>query len=109
MLVPTVLHTVGSPARPRLAAVPSATNATRMVTAMSLLITASIEPRRCGGLMSVIVSAQHVASGLGATVGGPIVEEGGGEPQRHFGTVGILVAGTTSASLGFAAHNRPAA
>ena len=83
-----------------------ATNAGRMVTAMAL-ITASIEPRRRGGFMSVNSSVQHVASGLGTTCGGLIVAGGAGEPLRHFGTVGILAAGITIASLWMAARIRP--
>jgi predicted MFS family arabinose efflux permease len=75
-----------------------ATNAGRMVTAMSL-ITASIEPRRRGGFMSANASVQHIASGLGTMCGGLIVQGGAGEPLRHFGTVGILAATTTLASL----------
>jgi predicted MFS family arabinose efflux permease len=85
-----------------------AANAGRMVTAMSL-ITSSIEPRRRGSFMSTNSSVQHVASGVGATLGGMIVEGGVGEPLRHFGTVGLLAAGATVASLWLAARIRPVA
>jgi MFS family permease len=68
-----------------------ATNSGRMVTAMSL-ITSSIEPRRRGSSMSANSAVQHVASGVGATLGGMIVEGGAGEPLQNFGTVGILAA-----------------
>jgi predicted MFS family arabinose efflux permease len=78
-----------------------------MVSAMSL-ITASIEPRRRGSFMSVNSAVQHVASGLGAMVGGLIVTGGAGEPLRNFGTVGILAAGVTIASLWLAGRIRPA-
>jgi DHA1 family inner membrane transport protein len=85
-----------------------ATNASRMVTAMSL-ITSSIEPRRRGSFMSANSAVQHVATGAGATLGGMIVAGGAGEPLRHFGTVGILAAVVTVASLWIAPYIRPVA
>ena len=106
MLVLTHLPAAGIVVAAPVAAVLMATNAGRMVTAMSL-ITSSIEPRRRGSFMSVNSAVQHVASGLGATLGGMIIAGGAGEPLRHFGTVGILAAGTTLASLWIAAHIRP--
>ena len=59
--------------------------------------------------MSANSAVQHVASGLGATLGGMIVEGGAGEPLRNFGTVGILAACATIASLWLAARIRPVA
>jgi hypothetical protein len=50
---------------------------------------------------------QHIASGLGTMCGGLIVQGGAGEPLRHFGTVGILAATTTLASLWLAGRVRP--
>lgn len=88
------------------AAAMMATNAGRMVTATSL-ITSSIELRRLGSFMSVNSAVQHIASGLGAALGGMIVQGGSGEPLHHFGTVGILAALTTVASLWLAARIRP--
>jgi predicted MFS family arabinose efflux permease len=108
MLALTHLPAVGILGAVPVAAVLMATNASRMVTAMSL-ITASIEPRRRGGFMSINSSVQHIASGLGTTCGGLIVDGGAGEPLRHFGTVGILAAGVTMASLWLAARIRPTA
>lgn len=102
MLVLTHLPAVGIGGAAPVAAVLMAANACRMVTAMSL-ITASIEPRCRGSFMSVNSSVQHVASGLGTLVGGLIVEGGAGEPLRHFGTVGMLAAVITIASLWLAA------
>jgi DHA1 family inner membrane transport protein len=107
MLAITHLPAVGIYGAAPVAAVLMASNASRMVTAMSL-ITASIEPRRRGGFMSINSSIQHIASGLGTTCGGLIVDGGSGEPLRHFGTVGILAAGITLASLWLAARIRPA-
>lgn len=106
MLVMTHLPAVGILGAAPLMGVLMATNAGRMVTAMSL-ITASIAPRRRGSFMSVTSSVQHIASGLGATCGGLIVDGGAGEPLRHFGTVGILAAAITIASLWLAARIRP--
>ena len=87
-------------------AVLMAAHAGRMVTAMAL-IAASIEPRRRGSFMSVNSSVQHVASGLGTTCAGLFVDGGAGEPLRHFGTVGILAAAVTIASLWLAARVHP--
>jgi predicted MFS family arabinose efflux permease len=108
MLVLTHLPAVGILGAAPVTAVLMATNAGRAVTAMAL-ITASIEPRRRGGFMSINSSVQHVASGLGTTCAGLIVSGGAGEPLRHFGTVGILAAAITLASLCLAARIRPAA
>ena len=108
MLVLTHLPAVGIVVAAPVAAVLMATNASRMVTAMSL-ITSSIEPRRRGSFMSANSAVQHVASGVGATLGGMIVAGGAGEPLRHFGTVGILAAVVTVASLWIAPRIRPVA
>jgi len=107
MLIVTHLPAVGIGGAATAAAFLMATNSARMVTAMSL-ITASVEPRRRGGFMSVNSSVQHLASGLGTTIGGLIVEGGAGEPLRHFGTVGILAAALTLTSLWIAPRVRPA-
>jgi len=103
MLVLTQLPRVGIAVAAPVVAVLMASNAGRMVTAMSM-ITSSIEPRRRGGFMSVNAAVQHVASGVGTTLGGMIVEGGAGEPLLHFGTVGMLAAGATIASLWLAAR-----
>jgi predicted MFS family arabinose efflux permease len=108
MLVLTHLPTVGILAAAPVTAVLMATYAGRMVSAMAL-ITSSIEPRHRGGFMSVNSSVQHIASGLGTTCGGLIVDGGAGEPLRHFGLVGVLAAAITLASLWLAARIRPAA
>lgn len=105
MLALTQLPRVGIAVAAPVVAVLMASNAGRMVTAMSM-ITSSIEPRRRGGFMSVNAAVQHVASGVGTTLGGMIVEGGAGEPLLHFGTVGMLAAGATIASLWLAARIR---
>lgn len=107
MLVMTHLPRVGVLGAAPVAAGLMATNSGRMVTAMSLIM-ASVEPRRRGGFMSANSSIQHIASGLGTTCGGLLLEGGAGEPLEHFGTVGILAAAMTFASLLVARHVRPA-
>ncbi|MCX7429625.1 MAG: MFS transporter, partial [Planctomycetia bacterium] len=84
-LVVTHLPSVGLAVAATVAALMMASNAGRFVSSVSL-ITASIEPRRRGGFMSVNSSVQHVASGLGTVGGGLILEGGAGEPLLHFGT-----------------------
>ena len=79
MLVLTHLPAVGIAGAAPAAAVLMATNAARMVTAMSL-ITSSIEPHRRGSFMSANSAVQHVASGMGATLGGLIIQ--GGQVNR---------------------------
>jgi MFS transporter, DHA1 family, inner membrane transport protein len=73
-------------------------NVGRMIAAMAM-VTSSVEPRRRGGFLSANSSVQHVASGLGAYVGGLIVEQAPGARMEHFGTVGWIAAASTLASL----------
>jgi predicted MFS family arabinose efflux permease len=105
-LVVTNLPSVGLAAAASVAALMMASNAGRMVSSVSL-ITASIEPRRRGGFMSVNSSVQHIAAGLGTVCGGLILKGGAGEPLRHFGTVGLLAVAVTLTSLWFAGRVRP--
>lgn len=106
MLVLTNLPAVGIAVAAAVVAVLMAANASRMVTAMTLIMS-SIEPRRRGSFMAANSAVQHVASGLGTTLGGMIVAGGAGEPLRNYGTVGMLAAGATIASLWLAARIRP--
>jgi predicted MFS family arabinose efflux permease len=105
-LVVTHLPSVGLSVAALVAALMMATNAGRFVSSISL-ITASIEPRRRGGFMSVNSSVQNVASGIGTVCGGLILEGGGGEPLLHFGTVGVLAVAVTLTSLWFSGRVRP--
>ena len=73
-LVFTHLPSVGPAVGTTVAALMMASNARRFVSSVSL-ITAGIEPRRRGGFMSVNLSVQHVASGLGTVCGGLILAE----------------------------------
>jgi DHA1 family inner membrane transport protein len=107
-LVVTHLPAVGLAVAAPAAALMMASNAGRLVAVVAV-VTASIEPRRRGGFMSVNASVQHLASGLGTLCGGLILEGGAGEPLRHFGTVGILAVAVTLTSLWFAGRVRPVA
>lgn len=88
MVVVTNLPAVGIAVAAPVAVVLMAANASRMVTAMSLIMS-SIEPRYRGGFISANSAVQHIASGLGTMLGGLVVAGGTGEPLRNFGTVGI--------------------
>lgn len=83
-------------------------NAGRMVAAMAM-ITGSVEPRRRGGFMSANSSLQHLATGLGAAVGGLIITQGTGGTLLHFNRVGYIAAVATLLSLWLAGRLRPAA
>ena len=83
-------------------------NAGRMIAAMAM-ITGSVQPHHRGGFMSANASMQHVASGLGAYVGGLIItQQAPTAPLEHYGTVGWIGAATTLASLWLAGRVRPA-
>jgi DHA1 family inner membrane transport protein len=80
-------------------------NVGRMIAAMAM-ITGSVEPRRRGAFLSANSSVQHVASGLGAYLGGLIVTQSPAGKIEHFGTVGCIAAASTLASLWVAARVR---
>ena len=82
-------------------------NVGRMIPAMAM-VTSSVEPRRRGGFLSANSSVQHVASGIGAFLGGEIVSQTPGEPMQHFGVVGWIAAGATLISLWLAGRLRVA-
>jgi len=106
ILVITHLPPVGIGVATPVAALLMAANSSRMVTAMAL-ITSSIEPRRRGSFLSVNAAVQHVATGLGAALGGLIVDGGAGEPLRHYDTLGTIAAAATILALWLAARIRP--
>jgi DHA1 family inner membrane transport protein len=83
-------------------------NAGRMVAALTM-ITGSVERRLRGGFMSANSAVQHLASGLGAYVGGRMVVKLADGPLIHFSRVGILAAVATALSLWIAGQLRPAA
>ena len=73
-------------------------NVGRMIAAMAM-ITGSVEPRRRGGFMSANSSIQHIASGLGASLGGAIIAESADGRLEHFGIVGWIAAVATLTTL----------
>ncbi len=83
-------------------------NVGRMIAAMAM-VTGSVEPSRRGGFLSANSSVQHVASGLGASLGGLIITETADGRIEHFGTVGWIAGGATIFSLWLAGRVRPAA
>lgn len=82
-------------------------NVGRMICAMAM-VTSSVEARRRGAFLSANSSVQHVASGLGAYIGGLVVEQSAGRQIEHFGTVGWIAAGSTLLSLWLAGRVRVA-
>ena len=82
-------------------------NIGRMIPAMAM-VTSSVEPRLRGGFLSANASVQHVASGLGASLGGLIVTESANGKIEHFGTVGWIAALVSLSSLWLAGRVRVA-
>ncbi len=82
-------------------------NVGRMIPAMAM-VTSSVEPRRRGGFLSANASLQHVASGIGASIGGATISESADGKLEHFGTVGWIAAGATLLSLWLAGRVRVA-
>ena len=82
-------------------------NVGRMIPAMAM-VTSSVEPRRRGGFLSANSSLQHIASGIGASLGGAIISESADDKLEHFGTVGWIAAGATVLSLWLAGRVRVA-
>lgn len=82
-------------------------NVGRMIPAMAM-VTSSVEPRRRGGFLSANSSLQHIASGIGASLGGAIISETADGKLEHFGTVGWIAAGATVLSLWLAGRVRVA-
>ncbi|MBL8851458.1 MAG: MFS transporter [Planctomycetaceae bacterium] len=80
-------------------------NVGRMIPAMAM-VTSSVEPRRRGGFLSANSSVQHMASGLGAYLGGAIVTQSADGRIGHFGTVGWIAAFATLCSLWLAGRVR---
>ena len=81
-------------------------NAGRMVAGLSI-VTSSVEPSRRGGFMSANSAVQHLASGLGAFVGGKIIVTNSEKHLENFGRVGIMAVLATLVSLWLAGRVRP--
>jgi MFS transporter, DHA1 family, inner membrane transport protein len=82
-------------------------NAGRMVAALTM-ITGSVERRLRGGFMSANSAVQHLASGVGAAIGGHILVKAADGRQLHFGRIGLFAAVATGISLWLAGRVRPA-
>lgn len=83
-------------------------NSGRSVPAMAL-ITASVEPSRRGGFLSVNAAIQHGAIAVGSLAAGMIVsQEGPGRPLTGFSTAGWIAVASTLISLPLAGRLRPA-
>jgi MFS transporter, DHA1 family, inner membrane transport protein len=73
-------------------------NAGRMVAGLAI-VTGSVESRQRGGFMSANSAVQHLASGLGAFVGGKIIVSAGHGVLLRFGMVGIMAMAATLLTL----------
>jgi MFS transporter, DHA1 family, inner membrane transport protein len=82
-------------------------NAGRMVAALTM-ITGSVERRLRGGFMSANSAIQHLASGVGASIGGHVLVRAADGTQHHFNRVGLFAALATALSLWLAGRVRPA-
>jgi predicted MFS family arabinose efflux permease len=82
-------------------------NAGRMVAALTM-ITGSVERRLRGGFMSANSAVQHLASGVGASIGGQILVKSPDGAIHNFGLVGLLAATATLLSLWLAGRVKPA-
>jgi predicted MFS family arabinose efflux permease len=80
-------------------------NVGRMIAAMAM-VTSSVEPRLRGAFLSVNSSVQHIASGVGAYLGGVIVTKAADGRIEHFGTVGWFGAACTLSTLWLASRVR---
>jgi predicted MFS family arabinose efflux permease len=107
MLVITTLPRVGLLASIAAVSGLMISNSGRMVAAMAM-ITGAVEPRRRGGFMTANSSLQHMATGLGAFVGGLIIVKADDGSWQHYGTVGLLGATATLITLWLAGRLRPA-
>jgi predicted MFS family arabinose efflux permease len=82
-------------------------NVGRMIPAMAI-VTSSVESHRRGAFLSANSSVQHIASGIGAYIGGLIVTQAPDGRLAHFGVVGWIAAASTLASLWLAGQVRMA-
>lgn len=105
MLVVTHLGPVGVVWAATTSSLMMLTNSGRMVAAMAM-VTGSVERRLRGGFMSANSAVQHVATGLGSTVGGLIVDYKEGGPFLHYERVGYIAAAATLASIWLAGRLR---
>jgi DHA1 family inner membrane transport protein len=81
------------------------TNAGRMIAAMAM-VTSSVLPARRGGFMSANSAVQHMASGVGAFLGGLMITKMPDGRWEGFGWVGIFALVTTLLTLWLAGRLR---
>ena len=83
-------------------------NGGRMVPAMAMIVS-SVEPRLRGGFMGANSAVQHLAAGLGTTIGGMIIfQPQPGAPISRYPYVGLFAAAVTLSTLWLAGRLRPA-
>ena len=80
-------------------------NAGRMVPAMAM-ITSSVEPRLRGGFMGANSAIQHLAAGVGTSIGGLILTHPKGGGIEHFPAVGLFAFTATLTTLWLAGRLR---
>jgi MFS transporter, DHA1 family, inner membrane transport protein len=80
-------------------------NAGRMVAALTM-ITGSVERRFRGGFMSANSAVQHLASGVGASIGSHMLVKAADGTQQHFSRVGLFGAAATALTLWLAGRVR---
>ncbi len=73
-------------------------NSGRMIPAMAM-VTSSVESHRRGAFLSANSSMQHMAAGVGASLGGVILTKSPAGQIVHFGAVGWVAAAFTLLSL----------
>jgi MFS transporter, DHA1 family, inner membrane transport protein len=80
-------------------------NAGRMVAALAM-VTGSVERRLRGGFMSANSAVQHLASGVGASIGGLILTKSDDGTLHRFNVVGLFALVATALSLWVAGRVR---
>lgn len=81
-------------------------NSGRMIVAMTM-ISSCVEPRRRGSFLSLNSSVQHLAAGLGASLGGWMIGKDAGGALTHYNRVGWVAVVATLISIAFAARLHP--
>lgn len=82
-------------------------NAGRMVPAMAM-ITSSVLPHRRGGFLGANSAVQHLAAGLGTSIGGQVLSKAKDGTIQHYPIAGLIAAGVTLMSLWLAGRLRMA-
>lgn len=80
-------------------------NAGRMVPAMAM-ITSSVLPHRRGGFLGANAAVQHIAAGIGTSIGGLVLSEAADGRILNYPRAGLIGAGITLLSLWLAGRLR---